>query len=105
MLKLTGNTGKSIVVEAMQEYISTRVYSYDKYMIPTMESYHVDLDDCTMDKFCEFVYQDILGLGNEIYPVNVVIIYTNLQDVKEIENLANKLESEYLARMVIVTSK
>lgn len=29
MLKLTGNTGKSIVVEAMQEYTSTRVYSYD----------------------------------------------------------------------------
>lgn len=105
MLKLTGKAWKSIVVEAIQNYTSARVYSYDKYIVPTMESYHVDLDDCTMDKFCEFVYQDILGLGNEMYPVNVVIIYTNLQDVKEIENLANKLESEYLARMVIVASK
>lgn len=104
MLKITGNTGKSVVVEAIQNYTSTRVYSYDRHMIQTVGAYHVDLDDCTMDKFCEFVYQDILGLGNELRPVNVVIIYTNLQDVKEIENLANRLESEYLARMVIIAS-
>lgn len=106
MLKLTGKAGKSIIVEAIQKrYDDSMVYSYNDYMVPTMESYHVDSDECTVDEFCEFVYQDISGVEGEIIPVNIVVIYTNLCDIKEIENLAAKLESEYLARMVVVTSR
>lgn len=106
MLKITGNSGKSLIVEAIQKrYDDSRVYSYNDYMVPTMESYHVDSDECTVDEFCKFVYQDISGLEGWVAPVNIVVIYTNLRDVKEIEDLAAKLESEYLVRMVIITSR
>lgn len=88
-----------------KRYGCSRIYSYNDYMILTMESYHVDSDDCTVDEFCGFVYQDILELGNENHPVNIVVIYTNLQDVEQIEKLVDKLESGYLARMMIVTSR
>lgn len=43
MLKLTGKAGKSLVVEAIQNrFNNLRIYSYNEYMVPTMESYHVD---------------------------------------------------------------
>lgn len=106
MLKLTGKTGKSLVVEAIQNrFNNSRVYSYNDYMVPTMECYHVDSDECSVDEFCEFVYQDILKLEKEKPLNDVIVIYTNLQQIEEIEKLAVKLESEYLVRMVVITSR
>lgn len=106
MLKLTGKTGKSLIVEAIQNrFNNSRVYSYNDYMIPTMECYHVDLGECSVNEFCEFVYQDILKLEKEKPLNDVIVIYTNLQQIEEIEKLATKLESEYLVRMVVVTSR
>lgn len=106
MLKITGKVGKSIVVDAIQKrYEGSRIYSYNDYMVPTMESYHINSDECTVDEFCEFVYDNISKLGNKSLPISIVVIYTNLQDVEQIEKLADKLESEYLVRMVIVTSR
>ena len=39
MLKLIGNVGKSVIVDAIKKYNNARVYSYDKELIPVMESY------------------------------------------------------------------
>lgn len=106
MLKITGNSGKSLIVEAIQKrYDNSRVYSYNDYMVPTMESYHVDLDECPAEEFCKFVYDDISKLGRDVLPVGIVVIYTNLSDIEVMEELANKLEWEQLARMVVVTGK
>lgn len=106
MLKLTGKIGKSIIVEAIQKrYEDSRVYSYNNYMVPMTESYHVDSDECTIDEFCQFVYDDIFKFKNESFPISIVVIYTNLQNIKEIENLAVKLESEHLVGMLIITGR
>lgn len=108
MLKLTGNVGKSVIVDAIQKYNNARVYSYDKELIPVMESYHVNSDECSIKEFCDFVYNDINEFGTERLPVNIVAIYTNLtneDDIKLLEECAHKLEEESMVRIVLVTSK
>lgn len=106
MLKLTGRNGKSLIVDAIQKrYKDSRVYSYNNYMVPTIESYHVDVDECQVEEFCELIYDDISKLENEAVPISIVVIYTNLKDIEAIEELANKLEMEQLVRMVVVTGK
>ncbi len=107
MLKLIGKAGKSIVVDAIQtNYKDSRVYSYDDYMVPTMESYHVNSNDCTIDEFCELIYDDIISkFKRDDFNIGIVVIYTNLKDVHKLYDLANKLESKQLVKMVVVTSQ
>ena len=108
MLKLIGNVGKSVIVDAIKKYNDARVYSYDKELIPVMESYHVNSDECSVKEFCQFVYNDINSLGNEQLPINMVVIYTNLtdkHDVTMIEDYANTLEFEGKVGTIVVTSK
>ena len=106
MLKLTGNVGKSVIVDAIKKYNNARVYSYDKELIPVMESYHVDSNEYSVDEFCKFVYENMSSLSAENFPISIVVIYTNLQEeINTIESLACILEAEQLAGMVIVTSR
>ena len=108
MLKLTGNVGKSVIVDAIKKYNNARVYSYDKELIPVIESYHVNSDECSVKEFCEYILEDIDSLSSEQLPVNMVIIYTNLTDKNDItivEDYANTLESEGKVGTVVVTSK
>lgn len=108
MLKLTGNVGKSVIVDAIKKYNDARIYSYDKELIPVLESYHVNSDECSAKEFCQFVYNDINNLGNEQLPINMVVIYTNLSyidDIGLIENYAHILESNHMVVTVVVTSK
>ena len=108
MLKLTGNVGKSIIVDAIKQYNNARVYSYDKELIPILESYHVNSDECSVKEFCQFVYNDICGLGDEYLPINMVVIYTNLSDIKDvglIENYAHTLEYNHMVGIVVVVSR
>ena len=108
MLKLIGNVGKSVIVDAIKKYNNARVYSYDKELIPVMESYHVNSDECSVKEFCQFVYNDINNLGNEQLPINMVVIYTNLSysdDIGLIENCAHTLESNYMVGTVVVANK
>ena len=107
MLKLTGNVGKSIVVDALDNYRNARVYSYDRELLFQTESYHVNSDEYSVKEFCDFVYNDINELGTERFPVNIVAIYTNLtneDDIKLLEECAHKLE-ESMVRIVLVASK
>lgn len=106
MLKLTGKTGKSLVVEAIQNrFNNLRIYSYNEYVVPTMESYHVDSSDCSVGEFCQFIYEHISKCEKDDSPIDIVVIYTNLSDTEEIEKLANRLECEQFVRMTVVTGK
>ena len=108
MLKLTGNVGKSVIVDAIKKYNNARVYSYDKELIPIMESYHINSDECGIKEFCEYVLEDINSLSSEQLPVNMVVVYTNLinkHDITMVEDYANTLEFEGKVGTVVVTSK
>ena len=108
MLRLTGNVGKSVIVDAIKKYNNARIYSYDKELIPVMESYHINLDVCSTKEFCEYILEDIDSLSSEQLPVNMVIIYTNLtdkHDITMVEDYANTLEFEGKVGTVVVTSK
>ena len=108
MLKLTGNVGKSIIVDAIKKYNNARVYSYDKELIPALESYHVNSDECSVEEFCKFIFNDIYELGEERLPINMVIIYTNLSDIRDvgiIEDYAHTLEHNRMVGTVVVASK
>lgn len=108
MLKLTGNVGKSVIVDAIKKYNNARVYSYDKELIPIMESYHINSDECGIKEFCEYVLEDIDSLSSEQLPVNMVVVYTNLinkHDITMVEDYANTLEFEGKVGSVVITSK
>ena len=108
MIKISGNVGKSVIVDAIKKYNNARVYSYDKELIPVMESYHVNSDECSVKEFCEYILEDIDSLSSEQLPVNMVVIYTNLEDKHDItmvEDYANTLEFEGKVGTVVVTSK
>ena len=108
MIKISGNVGKSVIVDAIKKYNNARVYSYDKELIPVMESYHVNSDECSIKEFCEYILEDIDSLSIEQLPVNMVVIYTNLtdkHDITMVEDYANTLEFEGKVGTVVVTSK
>ena len=108
MIKISGNVGKSIIVDAIKKYNNARVYSYDKELIPVMESYHINSDECSVKEFCEYILEDIDSLSSEQLPVNMVVIYTNLEDKHDItmvEDYAKTLEFEGKVGTVVVTSK
>ena len=108
MLKLTGNVGKSVIVDAIKKYNNARVYSYDKELIPVMESYYVNSDECSIKEFCEYILENIDSLSSEQLPINMVVIYTNLidkHDITMVEDYANTLEFEGKVGTVVVTSK
>ena len=70
MIKISGNVGKSVIVDAIKKYNNARIYSYDKELIPVMESYHVNSDECSIKEFCEYILEDILCLEwKDILPV------------------------------------
>ena len=108
MIKISGNVGKSVIVDAIKKYNNAKVYSYDKELIPVMESYHVNSDECSVKEFCEYILEDIDSLSSEQLPVNMVVIYTNLtdkHDITMVEDYANTLEFEGKVGTVVVTSK
>ena len=108
MIKISGNVGKSVIVDAIKKYNNARIYSYDKELIPVMESYHVNSDECSIKEFCEYILEDIDSLSSKQLPVNMVVIYTNLtdkHDITMVEDYANTLEFERKVGTVVVTSK
>ena len=108
MIKISGNVGKSVIVDAIKKYNNARVYSYDKELIPVMESYHVNSGECSIKEFCEYILEDIDSLSSEQLPVNMVVIYTNLSGIKDvglIEDYAHTLEHNRMVGTVVLTSK
>ena len=105
MLQVIGDVGKSVVADAIKKYNNARIYSYDTDIIPSLESYHVYTDECDIKEFCEFVFDDIQGLGGEVLPLNMVVIYTNLSEIDNIgilEDYANTLEQNKMVGTVVI---
>lgn len=108
MLVVKGRVGKSVVADAIKKYNNARVYSYDTNLIPSLESYHVQSDECNIKEFCKFVFDDIHNLGEDILPLNMVVIYTNLSDIDDIgilEDYANTLEQNKMVGTVVIMYK
>ena len=108
MIKISGNVGKSVIVDAIKKYNNARVYSYDKELIPVMENYHINSDECGIKEFCEYILEDIDSLSSEQLPVNMVVVYTNLinkHDITMLEDYANTLEFEGKVGSIVITSK
>lgn len=104
MLKLIGENGKSIIVEALQEYNHAKVYVYDMYENPALNYYYVDANRYSVQEFCDFVYNDL----TELEHTDMVVLYTNLSDILKvfkINTFAEQIEKEGLARLVVVANK
>ena len=104
MLKLIGENGKSIIAEALQEYSHAKVYVYDTYEIQSLNAYHIDANQYSVQEFCDFVYNDL----TELEHTDMVVLYTNLSDilkVLQINIFAKQIEKEGLARLVVVATK
>lgn len=108
MLQVIGDVGKSVVADAIKKYNNARIYSYDTNLIPSLESYHVHPDECGIKEFCKFVFDDIHGLGGEVLPLNMVVIYTNLSEIDDIgvlEDYAHTLEQNRMVGTVVIMYK
>lgn len=108
MLAVKGRVGKSIIADAIKKYNNARIYSYDRDIIPSLESYHVHPDDATVKDFCKFVFEDIYNLGGEVLPLNMVVIYTNLSNIDDVgvlEDYANTLEQNKMVGTVVIMYK
>lgn len=108
MLSVRGRSGKSIIADAIKKYNNARVYSYDTNIIPSLESYHVNTDECDVEEFCKFVFTDIHNLGTDMLPLNMVVIYTNLSDIDDIgllEDYAHTLEQNRMVVTAVIMHK
>lgn len=108
MLAVKGRVGKSVVADAIKKYNNARIYSYDTDIVPSLESYHVQSDECNIKEFCKFVFDDIHNLGRDILPLNMVVIYTNLSNIDDIgilEDYANTLEQNKMVGTVVIMYK
>lgn len=108
MLSVKGRIGKSIIADALKKYNNPRIYSYDTDIIPSLESYHVHPNDATVKEFCRFVFEDIHNLGEDILPLNMVVIYTNLssmEDIGVLEDYAITLERNRIVGTVVIMHK
>ena len=105
MLSVKGRVGKSIIADAIKKYNNARIYSYDTDIVPSLESYHVQSDECDIKEFCKFVFDDIHNLGDEVLPLSMVVIYTNLSEINDIgvlEDYANTLEQNKMVGTVVI---
>lgn len=105
MLQVIGDVGKSVVVDAIKKYNNARIYSYDTDIVPSPESYHVQSDECDIKEFCKFAFDDIHNLGDEVLPLSMVVIYTNLSEINDIgvlEDYANTLEQNKMVGTVVI---
>lgn len=105
MLQVIGDVGKSVVADAIKKYNNARIYSYDTDIVPSLESYHVQSDECDIKEFCKFVFDDIHNLGDEVLPLSMVVIYTNLSEINDIgvlEDYANTLEQNKMVGTVVI---
>lgn len=108
MLAVKGRIGKSVLADAIKKYNNARIYSYDTDIIPSLESYHVQSDECDIKEFCKFVFDDIHNLDEDILPLNMVVIYTNLSEIDDIgmlEDYANTLEQNKMVGTVVIMYK
>ena len=110
MIKITGKTMKSEIVNAIQSYNGAKIFSYDDYLPPFVDCWHVNSDEYSVDEFCEGIMTVIKEEveSEESLPQKMAVIYTNLENIVEINmiyNCAEKIEKEHLSVSVVVCSQ
>lgn len=107
MLILKGNTGKSIVADALHRYNFAPVFVYDKEPINTIKCDFIPADEVPIIQFCKGLYDHIKEYYSEFLPIDMIVIYTNLSEVDcgLIFDYAHMIEIENLVVNVIVTCK
>ena len=110
MIKITGKSGKSVIANAIQRYCDADIYSYYNELLPFRHCYHVNNNECSIKEFCDFVVDNVKEKvnKNEGLPLNMIVIYTNISDVRDIGSLtayANRLEEveKMVGTVVIMT--
>ena len=110
MIKITGKTMKSEIANAIQHYNGAKIFSYDDYLPPFVNCWHVNSDEYSVEEFCEGIMADIKEevKNKEYLPLQMIVIYTNLENIAEINmiyNCAEKIEKEHLVVSVVVCSQ
>ena len=83
------------------------MYVYDEEPAADFDGYFISSKNFSVKEFSESVYRDIKGMGYKQFPINMIVLYTNLSEdeaVKQIEGLATKLEKVRLVKNVIMTA-
>ena len=111
MIKITGKTNKSEIVNAIQKYNGAEIYSYYNTMLPFEHCCHVNDDECNVVEFCNFIVDNVKEKvkENDSLPLSMIVIYTNLSDISDIGHLyayASRIEEvEKLVGTVVVISQ
>lgn len=107
MIKITGNTGKSIIADAIHNYNNAYIYAYYSGLL-YFECYQVETDECTVKEFCEFVLNDLKEKTHDNV-WNMIVLYTNLEksnEIKILENCAKEIEEKgYVVNVVVITKR
>lgn len=105
MMVLTGNIGKSIILQSLVE-THNDIYAlvYDKSPILTVETLYVSSKDFGIEELCDSVRRDICS---ESVHKELVVVYTNLHeaDTFAIKDLIEELEQDGLCRYGIIMCK
>lgn len=111
MIQVTGKNGKSIIADAIQRYNGAMIYSYYNEELPFEHYWHVNSDEYSVKEFCEGITANIKEevKQNENLPLNMIVVYTNLSNIKDIATLhtwASRLENaEKLVGTVVVMTR
>lgn len=105
MIKVTGKTMKSEIANAIQKYNGAEIYSYYNAMLPFTHCYHINNDACDIKKFCDLVEENIREKVNENdnLPLNMIVIYTNVSNVLDIDHLSAFSERLEEVEKLVVT--
>lgn len=105
MMVLTGNVGKSIVLQSLVETHSN-IYAlvYDESSIPVVETLYISSKDFGIEELCESIRRDIYS---EQGRRELLVVYTNLHeaDTFAIKDLIEELEQDGFCRYGIVMCK
>ena len=103
MILLKGNVGKSVIVERLSSYTDTLIFSYGAEEIYNIKGLNYVLSkETSIQRFC-LILEEYLKKGF----INIVIIYTNLneEEIDPIKEVIEKLEKENAFRFGIITCK
>lgn len=110
MLKLIGGAGKSLIINAIRNYMNEseiEIYSYNDDLLPFIgKYYHANSNECAISNFCDFIYDNIYKNKHDNFIF--VIIYTNLSDenaIRLLESCVNKIEKLHNVKQVLITTK
>ena len=102
MLVLTGNVGKSVVLQSLIE-THKDIYAivYDKHPLNTLEALFVSSDKFSIEELCDLIRRDI---NSECSCRELVIVYTNLceADTIAIKSLMQELEHDRICNGIIM---